>query len=542
MNNLNAFQSFAKKNKQNKIRNNKAVIYTRVSDIKQQDNTSLESQRTYCTDYALKKGLDICAYFGGTYESAKTDDRKEYKKMLKYVRQHKISNIVVFSDDRFSRTGGQAINTIENLNLKGINVLSVTQPVDTETSTGMFFKKLNLLFSKYDNDQRREKTVTGMRQRLLKGYWIGTAPLGYKNSRNKQNVPIIEPNEKAKYIKMAFEWKANENLANVEIVQRLKTRGLRIYKQRLTEIFRNPVYCGLISHSLLDGKVIEGKHEPIVEKGLFLKVHGIQSENNHAYKHQKINDHLPLKGFTRCKNCKSPLTGYIVKKKDLYYYKCKTVGCSCNKSAKALHKQFTELLGHYTIEEKYIAVIRQQLAYTFEYFNQTNDNELAQLRYTLKSTQSNLETVQERYALGKIESKHFIKFSRKYEKEIDKIEQEIQKITHVSSNLESYINKSLKLFQNLNEIWSSACYIEKQKMQKVLFPGGIEYDRKNDVVRTIEVNMFMATTASFSGDLTNKKSEQIQPDVDLSALVIAAGFEPATVCLEGGNKLNQFRD
>ena len=55
MSNLNQFQSFAKRNKLKTISNNKTVIYTRVSDVKQHDNTSLESQLKYCTEYAQKK-------------------------------------------------------------------------------------------------------------------------------------------------------------------------------------------------------------------------------------------------------------------------------------------------------------------------------------------------------------------------------------------------------------------------------------------------------------------------------------------------------
>ena len=82
MSNLNQFQSFAKRNKLKAISNNKAVIYTRVSDVKQHDNTSLESQYKYCTEYAQKKEFDICAHYGGTHESAKTDNRKQFQEML----------------------------------------------------------------------------------------------------------------------------------------------------------------------------------------------------------------------------------------------------------------------------------------------------------------------------------------------------------------------------------------------------------------------------------------------------------------------------
>ena len=89
MSNLKEFQAFAKQSSKSAISNNKAVIYTRVSGSKQKDNTSLESQNEYCTAYATRANFEICGYFGGTYESAKTDDRKQFQKMLTFVRLKK---------------------------------------------------------------------------------------------------------------------------------------------------------------------------------------------------------------------------------------------------------------------------------------------------------------------------------------------------------------------------------------------------------------------------------------------------------------------
>lgn len=525
MSNLNQFQSFAKRNEQKIANNNKAVIYTRVSDAKQQDNTSLESQRKYCTEYAMNRNFDICGYYGGTVASAKTDDRKAFQEMLTDVRRKKISNIIVYSIDRFSRAGASAISTVEQLNRKGINVLSVTQPVDTESSTGTFFQNINLLFSKYDNDQRREKTITGMRQRLLSGYWMGVAPLGYENTRNEQNIPIIVPGDKAKIIRNAFLWKANEGVSNVDIVKRLKTHGVKIYKQHLTRLFRNPVYCGLISHSLLDGEIIQGVHKAIVSKELFLKVNGIQAKNSHGYKHSKVNDNLPLKGFAKCEGCGSPLTGFLVKKKGLYYYKCKTIGCSCNRSTKAIHQQFEQLLSKYEITEKMIAPVKTQMKYTFEYYNQSNKDQEATLKYSLKAIEEKIEKVQERYVIGEINDDLFQKFNKKFVAEKEEIENELNKGGINSSNLDFYINESLELFGNLNSIWASSDYTRKQKIQNVLFPDGIVYNRQKDKVQTSKINSVMELARCLSMSLSENKKGQKADFANLSPLVIPAGFE-----------------
>ena len=81
---------FAKKAKPPKWREgNKIVNYTRVSDPSQFDNTSLETQRKDAITFATKRSFEIKAFFGGEAESAKTDERKEFKLMLNYVRKNK---------------------------------------------------------------------------------------------------------------------------------------------------------------------------------------------------------------------------------------------------------------------------------------------------------------------------------------------------------------------------------------------------------------------------------------------------------------------
>ena len=62
-----------------------AVAYTRVSTKEQADNNqSLNTQANQILIYAKKTGIEIVKSFGGTYESAKTDERIEFKEMMDY--------------------------------------------------------------------------------------------------------------------------------------------------------------------------------------------------------------------------------------------------------------------------------------------------------------------------------------------------------------------------------------------------------------------------------------------------------------------------
>ncbi|MBL7899961.1 MAG: recombinase family protein, partial [Crocinitomicaceae bacterium] len=137
-----------------------AVIYTRVSSKEQADtNKSLDWQLKYCNDYAVKNSMQVLGFFGGTYESAKTDERNEFNRMIRFVKnqKEKIGYILVYSLDRFSRSGENAIYISSELKKRGIQIVSVTQPIDASTHTGTLQQNIQFIFSKYDNDLRTQK-------------------------------------------------------------------------------------------------------------------------------------------------------------------------------------------------------------------------------------------------------------------------------------------------------------------------------------------------------------------------------------------------
>jgi len=353
---------FGKKNTSvvKKVTTGNVVVYTRVSSKEQADtNLSLETQKKAIEEYAHRNNLNIIAYFGGTYESAKTDGRKEFKRMLEYVRKSngKISQVLVYTLDRFSRTGGAAIKLTTDLREKyGIDVFAVTQPTDTSNPSGVLHQNIQLLFSEYDNQLRRQKVIAGMREKLKRGVWVQKPPLGYDIIRINNEKKIVL-NEEGKKLKLAFNWKIN-GLMNEEIVVKLNAMGVPMYKQKIHKIFTNPFYCGLLSNSLLDGQVVEGVHEVAVSKEDFLKINNIISGSpQYGIAHNPENKNIPLKVFTKCSKCGEPLTGFLVKAKNIYYYKCRRKGCSCSKNANELNKQFVTLLQKFQVKESLKTII-----------------------------------------------------------------------------------------------------------------------------------------------------------------------------------------
>jgi site-specific DNA recombinase len=489
----------------------------------------LGTQKKYCENYAKANDLNVVSYFGGTHESAKSDDRKEFKSMLKYAKQSgSIGYIIVYSYDRFSRTGSSASQITHELLKQGIQVKAVTQEVDATSPSGKFQQNLFYMFSQFDNELRRDKTITAMSDLLRKGYWLWTPPLGYVNTKKYHKAVDwnIEIDENGKLLKKAFKWRLQNTYTNAEIVRRLNAAGMKINEKRLHEIFKNPFYCGILVCKMLPGEIIEGKHKPIVSKEDFLIINSDRSSQVKEYKTD--NDSLPLKLFAYCEACSTPLTGFLVKQKGLYYYKCRTKGCGCTKSAKKLHEEFVNNLAKYEVDPKYAEIIKEVMVYTYDANTKELRTNEANIKKELSVLKTKTETIEERFAIGEINSDIYKKFKTKFDAEQKNLMLNLANSSITSSNLQIAIEKALKMSSNLSELWASGDLHQKKKIQKLIFPSGIGYDKLKGRVQTKKVNSIFSSIPLITKDLMKIKSGELVNFNQFSARVTSLGFKPKT--------------
>ncbi len=530
MENLRVFQKFAKKPSTPKIeQTNRAVIYTRVSTKEQaMNNASLETQKQYCEDYADKNNLQVVSYFGGTYESAKKDDRIEFQKMLRYAKNknNKISFILVYAYDRFSRSGASSIGLSEELKTKGILIVSVTQPVNfNDPMSSVVCENLFHLNSHITNMGSRNRIITGMKSKLSKGHWLGVVPFGYTNlNPGKGKVPNIVINEDGKLLKLAFQWKLQKNMTYKEIAEGLERKGLKIRSKKLSDYFRNPFYCGVIVHNLLDEPIL-GNHEPLVSRSEFAKINDLLYQNGKKY--TKDDENLPLKQFITAASCGTKYTGYLVKRKNLYYYKNNRVGSKENRSAKIMHQKFEEVLHQIQIKDKkYIAPMKEIMKYIFvqEHEEQLKEYEIQQKKFD--QIKSKLDILEERHVFREISDEQFHKFNTKLKKELDTIQVYNAKNNFNLSNLEKSINLALRFSYNLQEIWSLGNLETKKSIQHMVFPEGILFDYENDCYRTQRINSLFGVIPSLSNNFTSNKNGITSKKKELSRFVLGTGLEP----------------
>jgi len=75
----------------------------------------------------------------------------------------------------------------------------------------------------------------------------------------------------------------------------------------------------------------------------------------------------------------------------------------------------------------------------------------------------------------------------------------------MSLNLEKVLN----IAENISQLWISSDYYEKQKLQYLVFPEGMLYDKKNDAVQTNRINTLFHKIALQARVLAETKNDNL---------------------------------
>ena len=245
-----------------------------------------------------------------------------------------------------------------------------------------------------------------------------------------------------------------------------------------------------------------------------------------GYKINIANDNLPLKVFVKDADTGHPFTGYLVKKKDLYYYKVNKIGIRINRSMVIMHDKFKELLANYTIDSTHIEPLKLQLQYTWENLTESNTSEKKALSLKLNEVEEGLYNLRKRHAIGTVSLDVYEQFSGEMIAQKEAVLEQLEKLDQKLSNPKELIHFTCKLAANLAPVWDSGDYYQKQMFQNIVFPQGLLYDVKIEHYRTPIVNDVIGYIAHLSRGLEiNKKRTSLNIE-EKSDLVPEVGVEP----------------
>jgi site-specific DNA recombinase len=543
---LEMFNSFIKGYDKNVKVNKDVWIYTRVSSKDQESNKSLQNQLDSANRLIQEKQFVASKIFGGTYESASGDfTRKEFKKLFDAIRESKNRPyaIILNTINRFSRTGGGGVSLAYELVEKlGVHLIEVTTKKSTETEDGKLEIYRGLIHAKQENIDRLKITIPGMKKFLEEGNWLGRVPRGYDHYGPRvkggkySEVQKITLNSEGKTLQQAWQGKL-QGERDFIIEDKLTSLGLKkLNKQFLSQMWRNPFYCGVCSQKMLDGKVVKGNWEKMVSEDDFLTVQQILKGNRQGYKQDKANPERPLNAFICCSKCGGKLAGYEVKKKKKHYYKCQTcigISINANTTIKAkgdgAHDLFVKLLNDYTLKDSMKVLYKTQLKLTYDTLNKESSNESQGLKKELEKQRELLMNLERRYATDiDFDKEVYRSMKSDFMKKINELNVEIGKCETKISNLDKYIEVSELVAKNISKHWCSESLETKRRVQELVFKGGLSLDVKNRTYLTKEVNYVFELNAELTGstEAINDKRQLISQLP--SSLVAGTRLERAT--------------
>ena len=499
-----------------------AVIYVRVSTKEQTENLSLSTQLRACEQYCSQHGYEILERFTEEGESAKTTDRTELQKLLKFCRTRKghVHFVVVYNLTRFAREKYDHFALRAHLKSLGISLRSATEPID-DTSTGKLMEGVLAAFAQFDNDVRSDRTRAGMRAALELGPWTFPAPLGYLNAPRWPGKSLVPDPERAPLIARAFEEFATGRFTKQEVIARVADAGLRTRRglvlspQSFGQMMRNAIYIGKVE-SPDYGVSTRGDFEPLVEESTFYRAQAVlDGRIVVAGPRPRNHPDFPLRGFVRCETCGRPLTGSWSKGRNgrYAYYHCQRQCRAVNMSKAKLEGAFVDELALLQPTPGYMRLVKDRILHVWEQRRAEAKDRTAEQDRRVRTIQQKLDRFDEAFLYS--ESIDITSYSRQR----DKLREELTlaQIDHHAEavdelDVQGILAFAERVLPRASDLWVQASLNQKQRLQQLFFPEGIAFDG-NRFNRT-------AATAPFFKYLAPSESAD-------ETLVSQTGIEPA---------------
>ena len=236
-----------------------AAIYIRVStDIQAEEGYSIEAQKEQLTAYCVSKGIKNYDYYIDGGWSGSNINRPEMQRLIKDVKDDKISHVIVYKLDRLSRSQKDTLYLIEDVfNPHNVDFVSLNESMDTSTPMGRLMLGILSAFAQLERENIRMRTRMGMKERVKSGLWMGggRVPFGYDYDSSQG---ILVPNKDAEKVKQIYklyiDGKSPQEIANL--------LGLK-YDKLVNQILVRKSNYGIIEYN---GEEYQGKHEPIISK------------------------------------------------------------------------------------------------------------------------------------------------------------------------------------------------------------------------------------------------------------------------------------
>jgi site-specific DNA recombinase len=471
----------------------RAVIYLRVSTKEQAERDgdpegySIPAQRDACRRKASALHAEVVEEFVDAGESARSVDRPQLQRMLKFIGTGQVDFLIVHKVDRLARN--RADDVMINLALQqvGVTLVSCSENID-ETPSGVLLHGIMASIAEFYSRNLGTEALKGMTEKARRGGTVVKAPLGYRNvgkfvdGREMRTVEFDE--QRAELVKWAFEAYASGDWTLHQLHAELTGRGLTtvptlkrtekpVPLSRLHAMLKNRYYIGKINFR---GVEYDGTHTPLVPLETFTAVQAVLDGHRFGEK-QRIHQHY-LKGTLVCGECQSKLSVAKVLNRhgsEYHYFYClgrhqKRTDCNLKAvSVESIERQVEAEWATVRLDARYGALLQELVQRDLSAMQASNDKEEQRVRRQLQRKRDQRQKLLEAYYVGAVTIDMLKTEQVSITREIENLEMRLVRSRLEIANLETILRHTLDFLYDPQETYRVAPPLLRRQLNQAVF-------------------------------------------------------------------------
>jgi len=465
----------------------KCGLYIRVSTEMQRDKgESLGIQLKRLKAYVeSKEDWQVADVYKDAGISAKNTNRPEFNRMITDSKNKKIDVILCTKLDRLFRNTKNFLDTSDELNELGVQLVILEGNIDTTTASGELYSTMRAAFAQFERRTTAERVREHMSSRAEQGKWNGgITPYGYKSEKKELKLNTQE----AEIVKIIYSLYLKQQSKRF-VVQKLNADGYRTRKKELwtrttiDRILTNPFYYGKLvyrkrSHDN-NGKlrcnskdkhiVATGSHPPIIAKELFDKVQ-IIIQHKRVIRPRTSQKYL-MTGLIYCDLCGSRMHGMVTGRPNMKhaYYRCSAYvqkgNCQCSGNGVRVEKLENLIVG----DLKNLSIdynrVEKELKDTFDSNNEV-DSRLRKLKNRLGNINLKRQKIVELYAESIIDKDVLLNRKKAIDEEESFIKKEIERLAkNQGGDILAYdFDNTLNLCKDMREVYDELDFQDRREL------------------------------------------------------------------------------
>ena len=482
-----------------------AVIYARVSTKKQaREGNGLDSQETRCREFAKFRGLKVVRVFTDDMSGSHTG-RPGMLDMLSYLKKHQKEAMVVIIDDisRLAR-GIEAHLKLRAEIAHAGGVLQSPSIEFGEDSDSILVEHLLASVSQHQRQKNGEQAKNRMRARMLGGFWVFNAPIGYRYQRVPTGGAILVREEPiASIIGQGLEAFASGKIGSQAEFKRFleSHEGFPLCRhgfltnEQANRILTRPIYAGYVESKCWGVSLREGQHEGVISLETFQKIQERLNGKPVTPARADINEDFPLRGFVACGCCNHPMTANWAKgrNKSYPYYVCRHRGCEKFGKSVARHQiddVFEGYLREIAPDSEAVTALDTHLRAVWDDKHETQRDDRTAAKEAISGLEKKISGLLDR--IVEAESPALI---GAYERKLDELEREklvlkekVARCGTVVRHYDDIFQTAFSFLANPCSVWKKDGLEGKRTVLKLALEGPITWDW-NEGVQTANLSL-----------------------------------------------------